>query len=161
MLVLLTLGYRRLLLLPHLLGQHLLHHTTLQHQLVLKLSLLSLRELRQFLNDVLAIFESESSNYFPCLAIPLSLRNIVMLFTHMQVASRVCGVLLAAVIEAGELFLELLGTSSHVLLPRRFSLTDLRSQLVLHLQILNNASNELILRLSDEVRGQSLGEGAF
>jgi hypothetical protein len=48
-----------------------------------------------------------------------------------------------------------------VLLPRRFSLTDLRSQLVLHLQILNNASNELILRLSDEVRGQSLGEGAF
>ena len=84
-----------------------------------------------------------------------------MLFTHMHVASRVCGVLLAAVIEAGELFLELLGTSSHVLLPRRFSLTDLRSQLVLHLQILNNASNELILRLSDEVRGQSLGEGAF
>lgn len=140
-----TLSQRRLLFLPRLLHQHLLHHATLQHQLILELSLLRLSELRQFLNDVLAVFETESSNDLSSFAVPLRLRHIVVLVAHVHVTRCIRGVLFAAVVEARELLLELLGASSHVLLPLRLPLTDLRSQLGLNLQILNKAINEFIL----------------
>ena len=84
-----------------------------------------------------------------------------MLFPHMHVSSSIGRVLLPAVVEAGKLFLELLGAPSHVLLSRRFSLTDLRSQVVLHFQILNYTSNEFVLGLCDEVGGKSLSERAL
>ena len=153
--------HRRLLFLPGLLDEHLLHHAALQHQLILQLRLLSLRELRQFLNDVLAVFETESSNDFPSLAITLRLRNIVVFVSHVHVAGRVCCVLLPAAVEAWELLLELLGTTSYMLFALSFPLTDLRSQLCLNLQILNKTINEFVLRLSNEVGVQSLGERAF
>ena len=113
------------------------------------------------MNDVLAVFETESSNDFPSLAITLRLRNIVVFVSHVHVAGRVCCVLLPAAVEAWELLLELLGTTSYMLFALSFPLTDLRSQLCLNLQILNKTINEFVLRLSNEVGVQSLGERAF
>lgn len=151
----------RLVLLPGLLNEHLLHHAALQHELILQLRLLSLRELRQFLNDVLAVFETESSNDFPGLSITLRLRDIIVFVPHVHVTCSVCGVLLSAVVEAWELLLELLSAPSDVLLTLRFPLTDLRSELSLNLQILNKTINEFVLRLGNEVGVQALGERAF
>ena len=148
----------RLVFLPGLLLQHLLHHAALQHELILQLRLLSLRELRQFLNDVLAVFETESSNDLSGLSITFCLRNIIMFIPHMHVTRSISCVLLSTVVEAWELLLELLSASSDMLFTLSFPLTDLRSKLCLNLQILNKTINEFVLRLSNEVRVQSLGE---
>lgn len=113
------------------------------------------------MNDVLAVFETESSNDFPSLSITFRLRNIIMFISHVHVTCSVRCVLLSAVVEARELLLELLSAPSDVLFTLSFPLTDLRSKLCLDLQILNKAINEFVLRLSDEVRVQSLGERAF
>lgn len=133
-----------LLFLP-LVGKHLLHHTALEHQLILQLCLLSLGQLREFLYDVLAIFQTECTNDFASFAITLCLRHIIVLFTHMHVPCSISGVLLAAVVEAGVLLLELLGTASHVLLPLGFPLAHLRGHLILHLQILDQSIHKFVL----------------
>jgi hypothetical protein len=113
------------------------------------------------LNDVLAVFETESSNDFPGFSITLRLRDIIVFVPHVHVTGSVSGVLLSAVVEAWELLLELLSAPSDVFFTLRFPLTDLRSELSLNLQILNETINEFILRLSNEVGVQPLGERAF
>ena len=113
------------------------------------------------MNDVLAVFETESSNDFSGLSITFCLRNIIVLIPHVHVTCGISCVLLSTVVEAWELLLELLSASSDVLFTLSFPLTDLRSKLCLNLQILNKAINEFVLRLSNEVRVQSLGERAF
>ena len=144
-----------------LVSHDLLNHAALQHELVLELSLLSLSQLRKLLYDVLTVFETESADYLTSLAVSLSLRHIIVLFTHVHVPCSISGVFFAAVVQARELLLELLSAPSNMLFTQSFLLTDLRSQLCLNLQILNKTINEFVLGLSYEVRVQSLGERAF
>ena len=126
-----------LLLLPLVLFQHLVHHSALDHQLVLKLSLLSLGQLRQLLNNILPVFQTKSPDYFPSLAVPFGFGHVVVLISHVHVSCCVGGVLFATIVEAGEFFLQLFGAPANVLFSQGFSLALVARQVVLHFQILN------------------------
>lgn len=153
-----TLGLCWLLFLLGLLCQQLLHHSTLQHELVLQLSLLSLSELRELLYDVLTVFKTKSTDYLPSFAVPLSLRYIIVLLTHVHVSSCISGVFFPAVVKARVLFLQLLCTTSYMFLPLRLPFANLLSHLVLHLQILYQSIHKFVLRVHEEVLSQtSLG----
>ena len=146
-----NLGSGRLILILPLFCEHLLHHTALEHQLVLQLCLLGLSQLRELLYDILPVFQTKSSNYFTSFAITLRLCDIVVLFTHMHIPGCIRSILLATVVEARVFFFEFLGTSSDMLLPLCLSFAYLRGHLILHLKILNQTIYKLILGLHQEV----------
>lgn len=87
-------------------------------QFVFELVLLSLGEHAQLLNDLRVALQATVAYYVPRLAVPLSLRHLVVLRAHVHVTSCVSGVLLAAVVEARELLLEVSCAPSDVFFAR-------------------------------------------
>ena len=135
-----------------------MHHATLQHQLALQLGLLGLRQLAQFLYDVLPVLQSEGSDYFTGFAVTLGLSHVIVLLTHVHISSCISGVFFPAIVKARVLFFQLLCTTSYMFLPLRLPFANLLSHLVLHLQILYQSIHKFVLRVHEEVLSQtSLG----
>ena len=125
----------------------------LDQQFALKLFLLLLCQEREFAHDLRVVLEAALPDDVSGLPVSLRLGDFVVLFPHVHVAGGVGGVLLAAVVEARELLLQLLGAPTDVLLP--LVLPTVHAQVVTHhvqfgtVHIVVSAHE---LRLTDRVR---------
>ena len=111
----------------------------LHQQLRLELVLLNLGQLRQLIDDLNVIFKPAGSDDLPRLFVALGLGNLVVLLPHVHIPGGVSGVLLAAVVEAWEVFSELLCASPDVLLPLVLPL-----HLVSHTDVLYEVVHQLL-----------------
>ena len=111
----------------------------LHQQLRLELVLLNLGQLRQLIDDLNVVFKPASSDDLPRLSVALGLGHLVVLLPHVHVPGGVSGVLLAAVVEAWEVFSQLLGASPDVLLPLVLPL-----HLISHTDVLYEVVHQLL-----------------
>ena len=95
--------------------------------------------MRQLVDDLNVIFKPTGSDYLPRLSVALGLGDLVVLLPHVHVPGGVSGVLFATVVEAREVFSELLGASPDVLLPLILPL-----HLISHTDVLYEVVHQLL-----------------